>query len=385
MIKNMVKSVLAVMLAVGTVPTASAEVKPYGFVITHFGHYSNSTKTNAYNSDGSTAAAEAEGSRFASYYTSKVGLEFKQEDFTAKAAVSSRTGNTNANKTTAKVDYKATENIQVTMGTSLTPAGSIGYTITGGYLGSNENHVLDLNITNAGLAYIEHPGMIVKYAINPYMAVYAGLYSKNTLFNNWIGVPEAVAIATASSCANCSPAVTDSGSGNSLSFQGMLSKQLLVGAAYLTSTRDNYNGLSTDTASAINLTGMYFMGDITLAADYASSERSYFSGIENAFGDTVDGKSTITDMGILVKMKDMGPGEIGVKYASLSLKASWAGTDIDAASYDQTNTHLHYQMPACKKACTIGFLYESLTKTAKSSGADAITTTFIGGSFAAKF
>jgi len=246
MIKNIMKSAFAILLTIGTTASISAEIKPYGFVLTHFGQYSNNAKTTAYDSDGSTAAAKAESARFASYYSSKVGLKFTEEDFTAKAAVSSRTGNTKANKTTAEIDYKATENIQVTMGTSLTPKGSIGYTITGGYLGSNENHVLDMGITHGGLAYIEHPGLIVKYAINPYMAAYIGLYSKNTLFNNWIGIPEAVAIATASSCANCAPAITDSGSGNSLSFQGMLSKQLLVGAAYLTSTRDNFNGLSTD-------------------------------------------------------------------------------------------------------------------------------------------
>lgn len=390
MIKKIMKASMAALLVAGMTTTAMAEIKPFGHVITTFGQYSSSEKTTAYESNGSAASStKAKAASLNFYYRSKIGLEFKEGDIKAEASIASRTNSSSTGNTTgAEISYKAADNVEVTMSTNQTPSGSVGYSLGGGYVPHGIYQMLDLNITHGGLALIDHPGIIVKYAINPYMAVYGGLYTKNTLFSEWFGYPEAVSIATAASCVSCGTwGVSDftSGSGNSLSFQGMLSKQLLVGAAYLTSTRDTYDGRATDSASAMNLTGMYFMGDITLAADYATTERSYFSGISNAFGNAVDGKLKATDMGLSFRMKNIGPGEIGVKYSSMSLDTSWSGGDVDAASYDQTNNHLHYTVPACKHTCKVGFLYESLTKTSKASGADAVTTSLLGGTFAAKF
>lgn len=392
MFKRILKSMLAVMLTAGLTTSAAAEIKPFGLVTTHFGQLSNDEKVTAYESDGSAASEnKAKGASFEYLFKGKFGIDFEQGDLSARTWVSSRSGQTSAQKVYTKAAYKASDSLKFIMGNALTPDGSMGLTLGGGYMNYETGYLLDLDVLHAANAYIEHPGAIVKYNINPYAAVSFGLYTMNTLFNNWIGYPEYVGIVTAQAtagraCANCTKASPTSGSGMSLSFQGMLSRQLLVGAAYLTSTRDDYNGLPTDSSNAMNLTGMYFMGDMTFAADYSTTKRAMFTGIEDSTGAAVDGELTATDIGVLFKMKGIGPGEIGVKLASLTLETTTASLgDLDALSYDETNTHLHYEIPLAGKSAKAGILYESIAKTPKASGSDTITQTWIGATLAARF
>lgn len=384
------------LLSLSAIAYSEVKVTPSMDATALMGLYSNSEKTGARHSDGTTKndAAEA-GSQLDMMWWGKLGMTVNEGKLTGHANISSKSYDIgNIQYVDAWVKMQVTEPVAVKIDSDLSPAGTVGFTATSG-IGSEFTY--DKGVVYSLNAYTSTPGMEVAYKPNPYLGVYLGLFAKDPLFatpsqvKHGIGIYRAIAT-SGMTCTTCDTDLllnkkqAESGSGYSLSMAGALSKQLIIGAGYVIGSSDQHDGGAPWASSAYQLSVKYKISDgMSITADYGAKEFEVWKNMKTNTGLVVDGKGNQSSMGLMFKIQ-AGPGELAAIYHSSDETVKALGTEFDMLGTTGQETTLTYDIAMCTELkCGTKFIYFSDSVTGKTSGADTNTQTWMGAQFYARF
>lgn len=384
------------MLGLSVTGHAKVKFTPSMNASAFMGLYSNSEKTDAFNSDGTAKADAAEaGSQWDMLWWGELGMKVKEGKMTGYAEISSKSYDIDdIQYIDAWVKLQATEAIAVKVDSDLSPDGTVGFTATSG-IGSELTFAK--GVTYSLNAYTSQPGMEVEYKPNPYMGVYLGLYAKDPLFDDPAQKKYgygALALMGAAGL-TCPACDTDlildddyagSGNGYSLSFAGALSKQLILGAGYVVGTSEQYDGRTPWASSAYQLSIKYkITGDMSITADYGTRDFEVWKGMKASNGAAVDEKVSFSTMGLMFKTK-AGPGELAAIYHSSADKVDVLGSEQKALMSTGQEMTVTYDIAMCSEMrCGTKLIYFSDSVKGAAKGSDTNTQTWMGAQLYTKF
>jgi hypothetical protein len=130
-------------------------------------------------------------------------------------------------------------------------------------------------------AYVDDPGIEVRYNINPYLSVAGAIYARDPLYlDTSYEVPTEAAYTALGLPLNADYGF--SGTGNSLELIGMFIPNLTGSVFLVNSTNDKFDGGPKNARSATVVNVRYQMGAMQFTLAYANSSREFGKGIEVA-------------------------------------------------------------------------------------------------------
>lgn len=380
-------------------------VNHFGSGSFYMGQYNNNRKVTARESDGSTASEKkAKSAYLRQFWKGEFGTRAKSGKITAVVKAKWE-GFRDADEVQSKLfrvalNYQATDPFSIKLGTNLTTPGATGLTAGSGLGGEL---TFGMGITHSLIAYHDVPGVQFRWKVIGPFSVYGGIFTQDPLFATPVQYQDGMGVLQLSAahggCTNCkkshvTPKHFDAdrtgldengeggeGTGRCISFFGPLSKQLLVGGAYVQGISDQHDGADPWNSNAFNLTARYTLeNNMSFAADYGFTKREYWTGIKANDGTKIDAWSQFTGFGIMAKIPT-GPGFTSIYYHQKDKTVHAFSEEQEALSKKGSEMTVVYDMPINqdkKMKSGMKVFYLSDTTTPKKDSIDPYTQSLIG-------